>query len=131
MTRAQRQTTDSGSRFVPVADAEALDQLLAASAEAPVILFKHDPFCPISDYAHQELEAVPGEIALIDVARQHALSREIENRLGVTHESPQVIVVRGGKPVYHASHEEIREAAVQRAVAVANDAVAGDAAHRP
>ncbi|MFT4041154.1 MAG: bacillithiol system redox-active protein YtxJ [Thermomicrobiales bacterium] len=124
MARAQRQTPDTGARFVPVADAEALEQLFVASAAGPVILFKHDPYCPVSEYAYQEMQTVPGEIALIDVARQHAISREIATRLGVTHESPQVIVVRGGKPVYDASHEAISEAAVQRAVAITSDGAA-------
>ena len=44
------------------------------------------------------------------------LSTEIENRLGVAHESPQVIVLRNGQVVWNASHFKITADAVTEAV---------------
>lgn len=44
------------------------------------------------------------------------LSRTIEERTGVRHESPQVLVFRAGKVVWSASHFQIRGGAVMREV---------------
>lgn len=104
------------THFVPVADQADLERLLATCGENPVVLFKHETGCPISVHAYWEIAAVPYEVSLIDVERQHALSREVANRLGVRHESPQVIVVRDGRPIYDASHWDITREDVTRAV---------------
>lgn len=105
----------SDERFVPVADQEDLDRLFAASAEQPVVLFKHEYGCPISTHAYWEIADVPYDISLIDVARQRALSLGVATRLGIRHESPQVIVLRDGEPVYDASHWDITSDDVTRA----------------
>ena len=57
-----------------------------------------------------------GEVVLVEVQRARALSMEIECRLGVMHESPQVIVLRNGQVVWNASHFRITAAAVAEAV---------------
>lgn len=106
---------DTHAHFIPVSNQEDLDRLLAASGEQPVVLFKHDYACSISVRAYWDMAAVPGEVALIDVARQRALSQAVATRLDVKHESPQVIVVRDGQPVYAASHWEISGEAVTHA----------------
>jgi bacillithiol system protein YtxJ len=107
--------TDTDAHFVPVSTQEDLDQLLAASNEQPVVLFKHDYACSISVRAYFDLAKVPGEVSLIDVDRDHALSQAVASRLSIRHESPQVIVIRDGEPVYAASHWDISPDAVTRA----------------
>lgn len=108
--------------FIPVTDAEALDALFAASTEQPVILFKHDPYCPISARAYREMEHVAGDVAIIDVAHDDVVKRAIATRTGIRHESPQVIVVRDGKAVWSASQFRITANDVAKAV---NDKVTG------
>ncbi len=105
--------------FVPVADQADLDRLLAESAEEPVVLFKHDFACPISANAYRELAAVPCEVPLIDVERQKGLADEVASRTGIEHESPQVIVLRNGRPVYSASLWDITAEEVARAASAA------------
>ena len=102
--------------FIPVSDLAALDNLFARSQTTPVILFQHDPFCGTSACAHRELARFPGEIPLIDVARAQLLSRVIVERTGIRHESPQVLVLRGGRAVWSASHGAISTDAVLRAL---------------
>lgn len=116
MGRSQDSAKARDAHMVPIAGQEELDRLLAASAEQPVVLFKHDFACPTSVHAYWEVAGFPGEIALIDVARQRPLSMEIASRLGVKHESPQVIVVRDGEAVYAASHWDITQEDVKQAV---------------
>jgi bacillithiol system protein YtxJ len=108
-------TARKPEHFVPVADRADLDRLFAASAEQPVVLFKHDGACHISAHAYRELAAVPIEVPLIDVGRQQGLAEEVARRTGIAHESPQVIVLRDGRPVYAASHWDITGEAVARA----------------
>ena len=103
--------------FAPVPDRAALDALFAESRRAPILLYLHDPFCGISARAHRELAQLPPPVHLVDVARQHDLSRAIAQRTGVRHESPQVFVLRDGRAAWSASHHTITAAAVSLAVA--------------
>ncbi|MFN0094146.1 MAG: monothiol bacilliredoxin BrxC family protein [Dehalococcoidia bacterium] len=99
------------TRFHEITDLASLQQLMVAD----VTVFLHDPWCPISASAFEEMEAVGGDVHLIDVSQQHELKREFERATRVRHESPQVIVLRGGAPVWHASHGRIRTAKVREA----------------
>jgi len=110
---------DPEQNFVPVADEADLDRLFAESAEQPVVLFKHDFACHISANAYRELTTIPGDVPLIDVDRQKRLSDDVASRTGIEHESPQVIVLRNGRPVYAASHWDITGEKVARAAGVA------------
>lgn len=102
--------------FLPVPDAEALEQLVAASHDAPVVLFQHDPFCGTSAAAYREMATLTEPVHLVDAARQPELSRRIALRTGVRHESPQVLVLRDGAAVWSASHRAITADAVMRAL---------------
>ncbi len=102
--------------FIAVTDAAALDQLFARSHTASVVVFLHDPFCPISAAAYREMSQVADDVALIDVARAQDLSHLIEARTGVRHESPQVLVLRNGQAVWSASHHAITAEAVAEVV---------------
>ena len=80
------------------------------------MVFKHSTTCPISAAAYQEMAQFDGEVALVEVQSARALSREIENRTGLAHESPQVIILRNGKVVWSASHWKVKADAVAEAV---------------
>jgi bacillithiol system protein YtxJ len=104
------------NHFVKVTDTKAFGELADRSRERPVVIFKHSLTCPISAAAYDQMAEFPGEVALVEVQRARELSAEIENRLGVNHESPQVIVLRNGQVVWNASHFKITAEAVTRAV---------------
>lgn len=95
-------------QFTQITDAAALDALFAASAQKPVILFKHDPYCPISARAFREMARVADDVAIIDVANDQDIARAIAERTGVRHESPQAIVLRDGAASWSASHGRIK-----------------------
>ena len=109
------QASAQESNFVPVEDRAALDELIARSHQGPVVLFKHSLTCPISAHAHRQMKQFDGEIALVVVQRAREVSREVEKRTGVRHESPQVIVLRDGAAAWSASHFDITAAAVAEA----------------
>ncbi|MDQ3805870.1 MAG: bacillithiol system redox-active protein YtxJ [Acidobacteriota bacterium] len=103
-------------QFTNVADDEALEQLFARSHEQPVVIFKHSNTCPISAMAYQRMKQFTSGVALLVVQRSRELSREVETRTGVRHESPQVLVLRRGRSVWSASHFDITAEAVEEAV---------------
>jgi len=101
---------------------EELDQALSESAEHPVLLFKHSLTCPISTRAFQEfqtyLETADSRVAykLITVQTARQVSGSAADRLGVTHQSPQAILVRNGASVWSASHFDITSESLGRAI---------------
>ena len=89
---------------------DTLDKLQAAIEESrvrPVLLFKHSTSCGISTGVFRDVQLVDGDINIVIVQTDRAISNEIERHTGVKHQSPQAIVLRNGEAVYHASHYDI------------------------
>lgn len=105
------------SRFVEITNQADLDALFQASIETPQVLFLYDPYCPISGAATRSIAKLDRAISGVDVSTRHALSREIEARTGIRHESPQVIVVADSAATWHASHGDIDHRTVAGALA--------------
>lgn len=106
--------------FVPLEDEADLEGLFARSAEGPVLVLNHDPYCPISTRAFTQVRRLGVQAALVDVAHRPALARMLAQRTGVRHESPQAIVLHAGAAVWHASHHAITARSVERALAGAS-----------
>jgi bacillithiol system protein YtxJ len=109
----------AGADFRPLGDGSSIEDLVEASHRRPIVLFKHDPYCGVSAAAQEELEEVDGEIVVLDVSRQHDLKRAVAELTGVRHESPQVIVLRGGQVRWAGSHFRITADAVRQALEAA------------
>jgi len=93
-----------------------LDSVFASSREQAILLFLHDPWCPISAMATRQVAQVDAHVVRVDVSRQHDLSREIERRTGIRHESPQLILIYDGGAVWDASHSSIQRTSIERAL---------------
>jgi bacillithiol system protein YtxJ len=90
-------------------DLKSPDELAAALATPGAVLLKHGATCGISAAARDALAAFSAEhpgvpVYGVEVTGQRAVSDLVAERLGVPHESPQVFVLRGGRPVWHAAH---------------------------
>lgn len=96
------------------------DALLEASRERPVALLKHSVACPISSRGRHEFLRLDDEgdpplyTVIVQAARD--VSRTVAERLGVRHETPQVILVKDGEAVFHASHFGVTAGAVREAL---------------
>ena len=103
--------------FTPTAS---LDDVMAHSAREPVVLYKHSAYCGISMRACRQLAQLnePDDPPVYEVVVQEdrALSKEVAERLGVRHETPQVIVLHEGRPVFHTSHHRVTAQAVRDAL---------------
>jgi bacillithiol system protein YtxJ len=104
------------NHFVRITDTKAFEELLSRSKEGPVVIFKHSTTCPISARAYHQMERFEGEVDLVEIQKARELSREIQDRTGVEHETPQVIVLRNGQVVWNASHWKIKAETVAEAV---------------
>ena len=110
-------------RVVRLTELAALDEAIASSAERPVFVYKHSTVCPVSaraadqyhDFAEGNADggtdassSVPPPLfTQVMVIENRDLSNEIESRLGVRHESPQLLLLRDGKVTWHVSHFSI------------------------
>jgi bacillithiol system protein YtxJ len=102
---------DSGETLLAdLTDEAGFEALLGTSAGRPQLIFKHSLTCPLSATAYRQLlsylEVADGSTDhwLVRVQRNGGVSRLVEQRLGVRHESPQAILVRDGRAVWDASH---------------------------
>jgi bacillithiol system protein YtxJ len=102
----------SSVSWTPLTDLKELDAMIQASYTQPVLVFKHSTRCSISRMALRQFEAdwnLEGKITpyFLDLLEYRPISNAIAERLGVVHQSPQVIVIKDGLAVYDASHEGI------------------------
>ena len=89
-----------------------LDEIIEASISKPQLIFKHSTRCGVSttvrnrldgEWSHNE-EITPW---YLDLLRYRNISNEIAERLGVHHESPQIILLVNGKVELHLSHASL------------------------
>jgi len=98
-----------------------IDQDSHSSVQA---IFKHSTTCPISHMAKNRVESTWNlsdvTAYYLDLKMHRAVSAAIADRWGVQHESPQIIVLKGGKVIYHESHLDIAVEKIASSLEVAN-----------
>lgn len=97
-----------------------LDGLEKESQEKTVVIFKHSTRCGISrmvlrnfENEFNEKESDTYKLYFLDLLARRDISDEIARRFKVQHESPQLIIIRDGKVVHHASHHSIKAETVK------------------
>ena len=92
-------------------DRSDFDDLLERSKKQPVALLKHSVACPFSAMGQKEFVGLEGEndppLYALVVQYARDLSSHIAETLDVKHETPQVLIIKDGEAVYHASHDDI------------------------
>lgn len=89
-----------------------IDQIKEASHHKLQLIFKHSTRCIISKMALKNFES---DFLLNDVIDAYYLDlityRDISNKIaegfGITHQSPQILLIKDGVVVYNESHEGI------------------------
>jgi len=89
-----------------------IEEIKESSHNKLQLLFKHSTRCVISKMALKNFE---NDFLLHDVIEAYYLDliahRNISNKIaddfGITHQSPQILLIKEGKVVYHESHEGI------------------------
>jgi bacillithiol system protein YtxJ len=108
------------NQFIEIASLTSLDDFVAKLDGAPGVLFKHSDSCGVSARAYSEMSRLPYPVGLVVVQNARSVSDEIEKRWQVSHETPQVLIVRGGTVLWNASHFQVKAADVESALNEAN-----------
>jgi bacillithiol system protein YtxJ len=103
-------------RSIPWNQLTSMEQLETISEESktiPVAIFKHSTRCGISRMVINQFEKNydldPGQMKLyyLDLLSYRNISDEVGIKFQVFHESPQLLVIKNGNTVHHASHHSI------------------------
>ena len=91
-----------------------LEQWKETSKESPVMIFKHSTRCSISAAAKGRMERNWDEKnpnnprpVFLDLISYREISNEIASAFQITHESPQILLIKNGVCTYHVSHMDI------------------------
>ena len=108
---------DNGSKeskvdWIELTDLGQLNEISTLSNEKAVAIFKHSTRCSISRMALKQFEnefdsADKVTLYFLDLIAHRDVSNEIAQRFGVAHQSPQLILIKDGKAIYHVSHSDI------------------------
>jgi len=99
--------------WINVTQAEDFYTLLENSTSKPQIIFKDSTTCGISAFAKERLQKGFAQIEgkadfhYLDLLTFRPISNLIAQELKVTHQSPQIIVLKDKKVVYTTSHHAI------------------------
>ena len=111
--------------LTPLETVADLDAALARSASRPILIFKHSITCGSSEVAREEVEELsesieqegwPVDLFVVRVQAARAVSNEIEVRMRVRHESPQVLLISHGQVIWRASHFRVNAKAMSAAL---------------
>lgn len=112
---------DSDGPFRALTTDEDLQEALRHSDDEPVVLYKHSSACPLSARAQKEMRSLVDRdsppVYQVVVQEARAVSDRIAEHFSIRHETPQVIVVADGEPIFNASHQDVNAARVRQAAA--------------
>ena len=105
-----------------MSDLKQLDDISKKSRTKTQVIFKHSTRCGISrmvmnqfvdayDFTESDLD-----LYYLDLLNYREVSNEVGFKFQVMHESPQILVVKNGVVVAHASHGAINEVDLNRFV---------------
>lgn len=113
-TKQEDETKASGFIWRSIEELSQLDAIEKLSEEKLVVIFKHSVTCGISNMVwHQFQNEIDFnndhiEMLYLDLLAHRDVSNEITKRFQVLHQSPQILVIKDGEVLHHASHSAIR-----------------------
>ena len=103
--------------WIPLTEVSQLQAIKQKSKEKTQIIFKHSTRCGISKMVANQFESSYSyedtvDAYYLDLLNYKPLSAEIAAVFQVMHQSPQLIVIKNGVVVHHASHHDIHAASI-------------------
>ena len=105
--------------WIELTNESQLPSLIVKSSVKPVLIFKYSTRCGVSRMAlksfekNYDIDSSKVALYFLDLLKFRKLSNEISSKLNIIHQSPQVIVVKDKKVVYHDSHYEISVSSIK------------------
>ena len=121
--KSQRDIVKEEIREIPwieLADESQIEEIVELSHAIPVLIFKHSTTCGISRMALKQFEKEYNldkkdlKPYFLDLKKNREVSNLAASTFAVMHESPQVLLIKGGKCIYDASHGSINVADVEQ-----------------
>ncbi len=117
---SKKSNNNSTIDWINLESIEELERLKELSNSKPIAIFKHSTRCSISSMAKSKLERdwdLTNEDILIyylDLIQFRSVSNAIASLFDVAHQSPQIILIKNGEVIYHASHNSINVSALKQ-----------------
>lgn len=98
--------------WIPLTSIEELDEIKEKSKTKTQAIFKHSTRCGISSMVIRQFEAeydldTNADVYYLDLLNYRPISLAIAEKFGVQHQSPQLLVIKNEKVIYHDSHHSI------------------------
>nr|WP_299033642.1 bacillithiol system redox-active protein YtxJ [uncultured Tenacibaculum sp.] len=104
---------ESFINWIPLTSLEQIKEIKELSNKQPVAIFKHSTRCGISSMVIKRFvnsfdeELKDFKVYYLDLLSYRDVSNEIGYTFQVLHQSPQLLVVKNGEVISHASHYDI------------------------
>lgn len=100
--------------WIDLNQAQQLADIKELSKTRPQVIFKHSTRCSISSMAKSRLERdeqpANSDFYFLDLLKHRSLSNQIADDFAITHESPQILLIKNTECVYEESHNGINMA---------------------
>ncbi len=106
--------------FTPLETTEQLQEIKASKDYS--VIFKHSTTCPISKGARSRLEQEAEKLSnvkkiyMLNLLEHRDLCNAIAEEFSVKHQSPQLLLIRGGTCTYHEALSRISAGATAEAM---------------
>lgn len=100
--------------WIPLTSTDELDHIVERSITKTQLIFKHSTRCGISRMVMNQFVATYNldlntDLYYLDLLSYREVSNEVGYKFQVLHESPQLLVIKNGVVVAHASHGAIND----------------------
>lgn len=92
-----------------------LNNIVEASFLKPQLIFKHSTRCSVSRFVLNEFKSGYGfsevdfTAYFLDLLSYREISNAVAHQFDVVHQSPQLLIIKDGKAIAHASHENVNK----------------------
>lgn len=99
--------------WIPLTEMSQLDEILKNSKNKTQAIFKHSTRCGISSMVMRGFDGPnfptteEADVYYLDLLNYRPISMAIQDKYGVIHQSPQLVVLKNGKVTHAASHHDI------------------------
>ncbi len=114
-TSTKKEEKKFNVNWVPLISLAQLEEIKTQSKTETVAIFKHSTSCGISKMVIKQFKNSFDEslqnlkIYYLDLLNYRELSNEVGYTFQVLHQSPQLLVIKDGNTVAHASHYDIMQ----------------------
>ena len=111
--RSEKTSQNDTVSWLELTNVLQLDGIVAQSGQKPQLIFKHSTRCGISRMVKNQFEkdyplsSSEVDLYYLDLLNYREISNAIASRFKVYHESPQLLVIKDGNVLKHASHGSI------------------------